>query len=74
MIEKNLKPKLKITKKKGWPKMHPCQIHKFSKTIYEEKCGLNMETFDKLEQATSIENETLLNEGMESVSQSRCQS
>ena len=31
------------------------QKHKFSKTIYEEQYDLNMEIYNKLEQATNIE-------------------
>ena len=49
------------------------QKHKSSKTIYEEQYDLNIEIYNKLEQATNIEDaeerNTLLDEGMELISQ-----
>ena len=49
------------------------QKHKFSKTICEEQYNLNMEIYNKLEWATNTENteerNTLLNEGMELITQ-----
>ena len=47
--------------------------HKFSRSIYEEQYDLNMQIYNKLEQATITEageeRNTLLNEGMELISQ-----
>ena len=49
------------------------QEHKFSTSIYEEQYDLNMEIYNKLKQATITEDveerNTLLNEGMELITQ-----
>ena len=49
------------------------QKHKFSRSIYQEQYDLNMEIYNKLEQATVTEDveerNALLNEGMELITQ-----